>query len=595
FFLLLSFAGINLMANCQVFAQTSTLDSLQNILESRDLHDTTKVRVLVQIGQTYIYSDVRKAEFYAKEALDIAQSTDVNKTKADAFKNMGNVNYYLSNYNLAVQYWLESLKYAEKMGNQLYMAALYGNIAAAHNELKEFRQGVFFLKKKLVMLQSTPQIQEEIFTYINLSSSYMGLDHYDSSFYFIDLGLEKSLESKNEFSEHHLYSLKCTGYTKLEEYEKALKYGLKVNTWSEASNNKDLLTLSSNQLSLIYAKLGDFEQAYRHNDKSLFLANEFGSKKWEMEAYDYRARIDREKGDFQQALTNYTNYISLRDSIIGEEKRVENARLEERYEAEKNYELIRNELEFQRQIKNIAIANSGFILLAAFGFIMVIQKKRKAQLAHKHEIFKAYVAETNLKFHRLQMNPHFIFNSLNAIRDYIKKERLNDADFYLGKFASLMRGTLENSQENYITLNEDLKALRAYLDLERGRLNNSFTYEIHLSAEINPDQVLIPPMILQPLIENAIWHGFGNDAENGKIRVQIEKQEANLICTILDNGKGFSESKQPKDGKSYGTRLIKERLDIISKLTHTKTGLDFINCQPGTQVNMVLPYILEEP
>lgn len=577
-----------------VSGQSNKVDSLTRILENKSINDTTHVRVLVQLAQEYIYSDANKAAKYGEEAVRIALATDHDKTKADAYKNLGNVNFYLSNYNLAVEYWLQSLNYAEKTGDQLFMASLYGNLGAAQNELKQHEKGIFYLKKKLEILNTTPNVQEEIFTYINLSSSYLALGNNDSSFFYNDLGLLKSQESENSFTKAHLNSLRSTGYTNLGEYDKALEYAFQVEQYAELSGNKDLNALTTNQMSLIYSKLGLFDKAYEYSQKAYLLANEFGSKKWQMEVFEYRSLIDQEQGNYKDALSNYTRYIQIRDSIIGDENQVENARLEERFEAEKNYEIMRAELDYQRKIQIFLLANMVVIILIGIAVWLLFQKKRKAQMAQKNEMFKSFVAETNLKLYRLQMNPHFIFNSLNSISDYIRRNQINDAEFYLRKFASLMRGTLENSLENYITLKEDLQVLESYIELEKARLDNSFKFWVEVSKDLDPDLVLIPPMILQPFIENAIWHGLSEKRDGGQIKLSIERNKENLVCTIQDNGKGWSEIEPKGEKKSYGVRLTKERLEIISRMTNISTGLFFSDNLPGTKVKMELPYILDE-
>lgn len=580
--------------NVMVSGQSNKVDSLTRILENKSINDTTHVRVLVQLAQEYIYSDANKAAKYGEEAVRIALATDHDKTKADAYKNLGNVNFYLSNYNLAVEYWLQSLNYAEKTGDQLFMASLYGNLGAAQNELKQHEKGIFYLKKKLEILNTTPNVQEEIFTYINLSSSYLALGNNDSSFFYNDLGLLKSQESENSFTKAHLNSLRSTGYTNLGEYDKALEYAFQVEQYAELSGNKDLNALTTNQMSLIYSKLGLFDKAYEYSQKAYLLANEFGSKKWQMEVFEYRSLIDQEQGNYKDALSNYTRYIQIRDSIIGDENQVENARLEERFEAEKNYEIMRAELDYQRKIQIFLLANMVVIILIGIAVWLLFQKKRKAQMAQKNEMFKSFVAETNLKLYRLQMNPHFIFNSLNSISDYIRRNQINDAEFYLRKFASLMRGTLENSLENYITLKEDLQVLESYIELEKARLDNSFKFWVEVSKDLDPDLVLIPPMILQPFIENAIWHGLSEKRDGGQIKLSIERNKENLVCTIQDNGKGWSEIEPKGEKKSYGVRLTKERLEIISRMTNISTGLFFSDNLPGTKVKMELPYILDE-
>ena len=132
------------------------------------------------------------------------------------------------------------------------------------------------------------------------------------------------------------------------------------------------------------------------------------------------------------------------------------------------------------------------------------------------------------------MNPHFIFNSLNSIADYINKNDTKSADYYLAKFAKLMRGILENSLEKEIPLSEELKILESYIQLEMSRLQNKFGYEITTAENINPENVFVPPMILQPFVENSIWHGLSKKDNGGKITISVSKTGNLLNCIVED-------------------------------------------------------------
>jgi LytS/YehU family sensor histidine kinase len=186
------------------------------------------------------------------------------------------------------------------------------------------------------------------------------------------------------------------------------------------------------------------------------------------------------------------------------------------------------------------------------------------------------------------MNPHFIFNSLNSISDYVQKHDIKAADNYLSKFAKVMRLTLEHSEQKAVTLEEDLKALELYMQLESARLNNKFTYEIKVDENIDRANTLVPPMILQPFVENSIWHGISKIDGAGKILIEIKKDEEMINCIVEDNGAGI-QSNQLIDKKSLGMKITKARIDIMNKIKKSKAAIDLFNKEEGVRVEVKLP------
>jgi LytS/YehU family sensor histidine kinase len=217
-------------------------------------------------------------------------------------------------------------------------------------------------------------------------------------------------------------------------------------------------------------------------------------------------------------------------------------------------------------------------------------------LKQKEAELKAEISETEMKALRAQMNPHFIFNSLNSIGDYIIKNKTELADEYLTKFAKLMRLVLENSEKKEVPLADDLKALELYMQLESLRLNNKFTYEIKTDSEINQETTLIPPLILQPFVENSIWHGIAKKEGAGHIVIDIKKQNGMINCIVEDNGVGRkkdSEIASLKDStgrRSLGMKLTKERIGIINKTKNVNATVSLTDLTPGTRVEVKLPF-----
>ncbi len=198
------------------------------------------------------------------------------------------------------------------------------------------------------------------------------------------------------------------------------------------------------------------------------------------------------------------------------------------------------------------------------------------------------------KLLRTQMNPHFIFNALNSINHYVQDNERDLASGFLTKFARLMRLVLENSRHNEVPLASDMEALSLYIDLERARLNNRFNYEVQIDQGIDAEATLVPPLILQPFVENAIWHGLSKKEGEGHLRISVCRSEDMLVVTIDDDGVGRSSVERsgpaPNGGKtSLGTSITQERLATLGSKEGTQAGFSYVDVPRGTRVEVKIP------
>lgn len=173
---------------------------------------------------------------------------------------------------------------------------------------------------------------------------------------------------------------------------------------------------------------------------------------------------------------------------------------------------------------------------------------------------------------RAQMNPHFLFNSLNSINRYIVKHEPRIASEYLTKFSRLMRSVLNNSKEKLVPLKDELEALTLYIDLEALRFTNKFDLRSQVEVDRDPALIMVPPLMLQPFVENAIWHGLMQKKEGEAVlSLHVSHQQGVLRCTIEDNGIGRAQAAAIRSlsaiqRPSYGTRITQERLDLLKRL-----------------------------
>lgn len=201
---------------------------------------------------------------------------------------------------------------------------------------------------------------------------------------------------------------------------------------------------------------------------------------------------------------------------------------------------------------------------------------------------------------RAQMNPHFIFNSLNSIENYIIQNETVKASEYLNGFSRLMRLILQNSRSHLVNLKDEIEALKLYMEMESLRFNNEVEYEVNIDQALDPDDIDIPPMLIQPYVENGIWHGLRHKGGPGKITLSFAKDNGYLKCTIEDNGVGRSkaasmETPNPRR-KSMAMNITNERLQTINKIYETDASVhieDLVDEKgeaAGTRVELSISY-----
>ena len=215
--------------------------------------------------------------------------------------------------------------------------------------------------------------------------------------------------------------------------------------------------------------------------------------------------------------------------------------------------------------------------------------------------FDQKIAETEMAALRAQMNPHFIFNCLNSIQYFTAQNDAEKASDYLTKFSRLIRLVLENSRSERVTLANELETLRLYLDMEAMRFGQKVHYEISIIDFIDADDIQIPPLLLQPFVENAIWHGLMHKDEGGTVRVVVAQPRPDYLCiTITDDGVGRAKaaeykSKSATKSKSFGLKMTADRIALINQLYHTQTQVqvdDLTDAQgraTGTRVVVEIP------
>lgn len=247
------------------------------------------------------------------------------------------------------------------------------------------------------------------------------------------------------------------------------------------------------------------------------------------------------------------------------------------------------------------------ILLLSF-IVFVVVKERNKIVNQKREQkriiteLETQMLQLKQKTLQLQMNPHVIFNTLNSIQQYILNNDAANAVSYLSSFSKLMRRILNNSNERYITLSDEIEAVSLYLQLESMRLGNRFNYKIEVDSEIDANNIEIAPLIVQPFVENAIIHGLVPKKDNCFLSIRFSKlSDDKLLCVIEDNGVGRKHSEMMKQErgsshKSYGMSITKRRLETLTKISNDEFSVEIVDLYDdngnaaGTRVNIIISF-----
>ena len=358
-----------------------------------------------------------------------------------------------------------------------------------------------------------------------------------------------------------------------------------------------------------YISQDRYNEAIPFLEKSIVEADSDDDLLVQKDATRKLSEVYKVKGDFTKALDTYQSYVALVDSLyVRKEQEISRAtrfnreianaenRLtgleQERELSQSKYDLALTEQELvkesnKRQQLVIYSLIFGLLLtlLAAFFFYRSNQQQKLANnlLA--------------LKSLRSQMNPHFIFNALNSVNNFISKSDERSANRYLSDFSKLMRSVLENSEEDFIPLEKELQQLELYIKLEHSRFEDKFDYQMTIDENVQVSKFQIPPMLLQPYIENAIWHGLRYRDEKGELLVTIKENTADsIIISITDNGIGRKKSAEIKTQnqrkqKSKGMGTIKKRVAILNDMYTDKVDIKISDLQSdgsGTKVLFIL-------
>jgi len=373
------------------------------------------------------------------------------------------------------------------------------------------------------------------------------------------------------------------------DYEQALPCFIRSLYYQRQLTDRNQLMRCLNDLARAYEKLGQNSEALRYAREELALAKQTDARLFLREGCLTLSTLFDKEGPKDSAYFYYRRYIGIKDSLLNDQVKAKFASygLEQQIkwlnqEKQLNAVCLREEM----MTKNFLIAGIVALFLFSSVYVWLIRLKRKNE-AHRRQraeneleierlegerakaALQQRAKELEIQALRSQMNPHFIFNCLNAINRFILSHETEAASDYLTKFSRLMRMIMNHSRHSLITMAEEVEILELYLGMEVLRFKNAFDYQIAIEEGLDTDDIRIPPLLLQPFVENAIWHGLMHKEERGFLFIGMHVEGDTLICVIRDNGigrrrAGLLKSKSAEKHKSMGLQITAERMALLT-------------------------------
>lgn len=392
-------------------------------------------------------------------------------------------------------------------------------------------------------------------------------------------------------------------FNEQKKYNDALRYYNMALVYFESAANRSQIAAVYHLVGTVFAEQGKYKNALNYLNRSIEIRSQYGSIGGIYASYKEMADVYKKTGNMDLAYKYLNMYSDYADSARVVEVSAKIAELSELYRSEQRERLIAiqaDSIELQRKQKeNTELRNIfqtyiiiGFIVVLALGALIIYNRWKQRNIKQLQR--EAEMSQTLL---RSQMNPHFVFNAMSVIQSYIYENDTKNSTKFLVNFSKLMRLILENSSKEFIPLGTEIDILNKYLETQKLRFGDRFEYEVSVNEQLLQQEVVIPPMITQPFIENAIEHGQLHTIEGGFIHVRITKDEEMLHVVIEDNGvgrKGARNNKKSAEHKSMAMKITQDRIDNLSykyKILGRMEIEDFDKeKETGTLVNIYLPF-----
>ena len=525
---------------------------------------------LVKRGKT------QEGRKYLHDAIDHARTVKRTETETRSLLSIG-LSYMIDEqYNEGFDTVLIAYERFKQANNLINMSYVSSVLSSNYLGIKQYDQALLWGKSSLSSAYRANDSTTIVNSLLNIGEIYTKMQQPDSAEYYLTKGLQSGTNAVRTGDLLNVYynlsvvaalrnddATQFKWLSKFIEAEKNFKSRFPVHSFDVKTS-----------LGFYYLKINRLKEARTNFEEAIKIAEQWQNWHALAEGYSGLSQIAERSGQIKEAFKYYKLHIAARDSLYNEENTRKLTQVEMNHEfsqkqalakAAQDRELALRDARSQQQRLIFAVVLLGLLGAVAFGFYTYRQRQDRRR------------TELELANLRAQINPHFIFNCLNSIYRYTKERDTETAAKYLQKFSSLLRLVLENSRSEKITLARDLEALQLYVDIEALRFKEKLQFSLEMDPEIDPTFLQLPGMLIQPHVENAIWHGLMHRESGGRITVRLKQTAENLLwIEVEDNGIGRAaaaelESKSALTKKSLGQKITAERLKSTGKLAHVET------------------------
>lgn len=639
----------------QVYPQQAVQDSLHKLISEHLKEDDRKADLLNQLSYRLQFTNPKQGLIYAEEVIGFRNKLKNKRLLYSAYLEKGHNLLQLGEFIEALEYSQKALVGFTSENAKSDMAFAFANIGTIYNQINNYPKALDNLQQAAKLLKEEQHPQESVL-YLNMATIYGAQENYKKALSYFDIARKEAVSTGDKLLEAYAVFNIGTVYFSQNMYRKGLSTLDTAHTLAYAIDDKSLIGRIYGNMGKTYNDLGEYDSAVYYLNYAIELNEKIGNKKSKalntlnlghtylktgnfplaakFTRHALQAGKDLETIDIQQiaslnmseyfekvnkpdsALYYYKMHITLRDSIDNEQNKQQLTRLEMQYDFDlKEQEYLKEQEVSKLQIRQIWLYGLIAVAIITVLAIYFIQRSRIRSIRLENEmkekellqraeslLMEQRISESELKAIRSQMNPHFIFNVLNSIESYILDNDPKTASMLVQKFAALSRLVLENSTQSLVTLDREWHAVQRYVELESIRFDHRFSYTFAYQAGHLANTLLVPPMLIQPLLENAIHHGLRHLQDyKGELHTIISNTEDKIIITVTDNGIGLANAEKlnkPSAIKqqSVGIAAIKERIAIINaRQEDSPASFELIDLYEaggsGTQAVLVLPLV----
>lgn len=551
--------------------------------DENDLQTAQKYEALAK--QLSAKGEYAKAEEYLKKARDIYAKRNKKKETANANRGIAKVQESQNKTQDAiVSYESASQIATDKVAERIN----YNDAERLKNSTPEQKSdyilsNIDLLEKEGKKEETAEAYQQMAKNSIDRNDAKGAVENYKKALENVKHKPEEAIKIKSEIAKV---------YASENEFDKAIEINKKLINEAREKNDSETQILQMQELATVYFKQQDAEKGISVLKNAYELAIQNGKTLLAKNSLEQLIKEYNAKGNGDKSIELYENFFENFETLIKSDNSLVDSKVfqvtEDRIKHLEKERALKDELISKKNTFNYFLLGSVLLMILLFVFIV------KALYSIKTKNKK--IALQSL---RREMNPHFIFNSLNSVNQFISENNELEANKYLTSYSNLMRNMMENSNKDFVSLNNEVEQLKKYLDLEHLRFNEKFDYEIIIDEALDGDAVFVPNMLLQPHLENAIWHGLRYKEGKGFLKLDFKLTNNLIKVTIDDNGIGLKKSQELKTTnqkvhESRGVTNTRERISLLNELYKKNITFEISEKErpeTGTRVEINFPLI----